>query len=114
MLCMSMIFIAGCGDKFAKEKEAILKREQAAMAMPLPVLVKPDYFKASYPSRQEVEKYWQDFKTLIETEKKILAEMRKSDGSDPPVCNAHRAPPRRHRVKHWPVRGQGGLPVLRR
>ena len=77
-LLVSLI-LSGCGDKFAKEKEEILKAEQSAMAMQLPQLVKPDYTKNPPPTRQEYEKYWQDFKKLVETETAILDKMRKSD-----------------------------------
>lgn len=73
------LMLSGCGDKFAKEKEEILKAEQSAMAMQLPQLVKPDYTKNPPPTRQEYEKYWQDFKKLVETETEILDKMRKSD-----------------------------------
>lgn len=79
VLLLISVVVSGCGDKFSKEKEEILKAEQAAMAMQLPVLLKPDYTKKPYPTRQESEKYWQDFKKLVETETKILDEMRKSD-----------------------------------
>ena len=38
LLCMAALIMSGCGDKFAKEKEEITKREKAAMAMQLPVM----------------------------------------------------------------------------
>ena len=42
LFCVAALIMSGCGDKFAKEKEEITKAEKAAMAMQLPVLVKPD------------------------------------------------------------------------
>ena len=45
LLVLAVLLIAviasGCGDKFAKEKEAITKAEQAAMAMKLPEVIVP-------------------------------------------------------------------------
>ena len=71
------VIASGCGDKFAKEKEAITKAEQAAMAMKLPDITEPDYSKK--PSKEDWEKYHKNFKEFIETETKMLAEMKKSD-----------------------------------
>lgn len=71
------VIASGCGDKFAKEKEAITKAEQAAMAMKLPDISEPDYSKK--PSKEDWEKYHKNFKEFIETEAKMLAEMKKSD-----------------------------------
>ena len=55
LLCMAMLVMSGCGDKFAKEKEAVTKAEKAAMAMQLPVVVKPDNWKQPRPTKQEGE-----------------------------------------------------------
>ena len=71
------VLASGCGDKFAKEKEAITKAEQAAMAMKLPEIIVPNSIEK--PTREDWEKYQTNFKILIETETKILAEMQKSD-----------------------------------
>ena len=71
------VIASGCGDKFAKEKEAITKAEQAAMAMKLPEVIVP--YSLEKPSREDWDKYQNNFKVLIETETKILAEMKKSD-----------------------------------
>ena len=83
LLCLTTFIIAGCGDKFAKEKEAITKAEQAAMAMKLPVVERPDFSKMPKPTNEERQKIWkkynEDFGKLVETEEKILEEMRKSD-----------------------------------
>ena len=40
LLCVTTLLMSGCGDKFAKEKEAIAKAEKAAMATQLPVVEK--------------------------------------------------------------------------
>ena len=53
LLCMAALLMSGCGDKFAKEKEAITKAEKAAMAIQLPVLVKPDEWKQPRPTKEE-------------------------------------------------------------
>ena len=79
LLCMATLIMSGCGDKFAKEKEAVSKTEKAAMSMQLPVLVKPDNWKQPSPTKQEREQYQADLDKLIAVEKKILAEMQKSD-----------------------------------
>jgi len=71
------VIASGCGDKFAKEKEAITKAEQAAMAMKLPEVVSP--YSSEKPTREGWEKYQKNIKELIETETKMLAEMKKSD-----------------------------------
>lgn len=71
------VIVSGCGDKFAKEKEAITKAEQAAMAMKLPEVIVP--YSLEKPSREDWEKYQKNIKLLIETETKMLAEMKKSD-----------------------------------
>ena len=71
------VIVSGCGDKFAKEKEAITKAEQAAMAMKLPDISEPDYSKK--PSKEDWEKYHKNLKEFIEIETKMLAEMKKSD-----------------------------------
>ena len=79
LLCMAALIMSGCGDKFAKEKEAITKAEKAAMAMQLPALVKPDNLKKPSPTKEEKEQYKADLNKLIDVEKKMLAEMQKSD-----------------------------------
>ncbi len=79
LLCMTTLIMAGCGDKFAKEKEAITKAEKDAMAMQLPVMTKPDDWKQPRPSQQEYAKYQAGLDQLIAAETKILAEMNKSD-----------------------------------
>ena len=79
LLCMAALFMTGCGDKFAKEKEAITKAEKAAMEMQLPVLVKPDDWKQPRPTKQEYAQYQAGLDKLIAAEKKMLAEMQKSD-----------------------------------
>ena len=79
LLCMAALVMSGCGDKFAKEKEAVSKAEKAAMSMQLPVLVKPDDWKQPRPGKQEYVQFQADLKKLVETEKKMLSEMQKSD-----------------------------------
>ena len=79
LLCMATLLMSGCGDKFAKEKEAITKAEKAAMAMQLPVLVKPDEWKQPRPTKEEKAKYQAGLNKLIAAEKRMLAEMKKSD-----------------------------------
>lgn len=79
LLCMAALIMSGCGDKFAKEKEAITKAEKAAMAMQLPALVKLDNFKKPSPTKEEKAQYKADLNKLIDVEKKMLAEMQKSD-----------------------------------
>lgn len=58
LLVLAVLLIAviasGCGDKFAKEKEAITKAEQAAMAMKLPEVIVP--YSLEKPSREDWEK----------------------------------------------------------
>lgn len=71
------VIASGCGDKFAKEKEAVTKAEQAAMAMKLPDITEPDYSKK--PSKEDWDKYQNNFKEFLETETKMLAEMKKTD-----------------------------------
>lgn len=87
LLCMATVIIAGCGDKFAKEKEAITKAEKAVMAMQLPVPVRPDISKQPPPAKQEYVQYQEDMNALIAAEKKILAEMRKSDAQIAAMMN---------------------------
>ena len=77
LMVLITVVLSGCGDKFAKEKEAITKAEQAAMDMKLPDLVAPYTIKK--PSKEDWDKYRKAFKELLETETKILAEMKKSD-----------------------------------
>ena len=79
LLCMATLIMSGCGDKFAKEKEAVSKAEKAAMSVQLPVVVKPDNWKQPRPTKQEGEQYKAGMDKLIAMEKKILAEMKKSD-----------------------------------
>ena len=79
LLCLAALIVSGCGDKFAKEKEAISKAEKAAMAIQLPVLAKPDDWKQPRPTKQEYAQYQAGLDKLIAAEKKILAEMYKSD-----------------------------------
>ena len=77
LIVLISVIASGCGDKFAKEKEAITKAEQAAMAMKLPEIIVPQSIEK--PTREDWEKYHNNFKILIETETKMLAEMQKSD-----------------------------------
>ena len=77
LMVLISVIASGCGDKFAKEKEAITKAEQAAMAMKLPEIIVPQSIEK--PTREDWEKYHNNFKILIETETKMLAEMQKSD-----------------------------------
>lgn len=79
LFCLSALLMSGCGDKFAKEKEEITKTEKAAMAMQLPVLVKPDTLEKPSPTKEEIAQYKADLNKLIDVEKKMLAEMQKSD-----------------------------------
>lgn len=79
LLCLATLLMASCGDKYAKEKEAMTKAEKAAMAVELPVIVKPYYFNVPRPTQADYKKYWDDLKNLVEAENKILAETRKSD-----------------------------------
>ena len=79
LLCMATLIMSGCGDKFAKEKEAVTKTEKAAMSMQLPVVIKPDNWKQPRPTKQERAQYQAGLDKLIAVEKKILAEMQKSD-----------------------------------
>ena len=79
LFCLSALLMSGCGDKFAKEKEEITKTEKAAMAMQLPVLVKPDTLEKPSPTKEEIAQYKADLNQLIDVEKKMLAEMQKSD-----------------------------------
>lgn len=79
LLCMAALLMSGCGDKFAKEKEAVTKAEKAAMAMELPVLVKPDDGKQPRPTKEEKTQYQEGLDKLIAAEKIMLAEMQKSD-----------------------------------
>jgi hypothetical protein len=76
---MTALLMSGCADKFAKEKEAVSKAENAAMSMQLPVVVKPDNWKQPRPTKQEGEQYKEGMDKLIVMEKKILEEMKKSD-----------------------------------
>ena len=69
LLCLATFIMAGCGDKYAKEKEAITKAEKAAMAIELPVV----------ETTQGFEKFRSDLDKLIKVEEQILVEMRKSD-----------------------------------
>ena len=87
LLCVTILFMSGCGDKFAKEKEAISNAEKTAMSMQLPVLVKPDDWKQPRPPRQEYMQYQAGLDKLIAAEKKILAEMRKSDAQITALLN---------------------------
>ena len=91
LLVLAVLLIAviasGCGNKFAKEKEAITKAEQAAMAMKLPDITEPDYSKK--PSKEDWEKYHKNFKEFIETETKMLAEMKKSDAKNAEMAIAN-------------------------
>lgn len=47
--------------------------------MQLPVVIKPDNWKQPRPTKQEGERYQAGLNKLITAEKKILAEMQKSD-----------------------------------
>ena len=87
LLCVATLIIAGCGDKFAKEKEAITKAEKAAMSMELPVPVRPEISKQPPPTKQEYTQYQEDLNRLIAAEKKMLAEMRKSDAQIAAMMN---------------------------
>ena len=81
LLLLAILFISvvvtGCGDKFAKDKEEILKAEKAALAMEVPAIAMPDYSKGF--KKQDYEIYRTNFKKLLEVEDKIVAETRKSD-----------------------------------
>ena len=81
LLLLAILFIsvvvAGCGDKFAKDKEEILKAEKAALAMEVPAIAMPDYSNGF--KKQDYEIYRTNFKKLLEVEDKIVAETRKSD-----------------------------------
>ena len=79
LLCMMCVVVSGCGDKFAKEKEAMEKAEKAALAVEVPIVVRPEYSKTSKPTKEDYEKYKADFKKFLEVEDKIVAEARKSD-----------------------------------
>lgn len=79
LLCLATVIISGCGDKFAKEKEAISKAEKTAMSMEVPVLVKPDPSQQPPPTKQDYTEYQAGLNKLIAAENKMLAEMRKSD-----------------------------------
>ena len=83
LLCLATFIMAGCGDKYAKEKEAITKAEKAAMAMELPVVERPDFSKTPKPTNEERQKLWkqyrENFSKLVAVEEKMLEEMRKSD-----------------------------------
>ena len=83
LLCVTTLLMSGCGDKFAKEKEAIAKAEKAAMATQLPVVEKPDFSKLPKPTPQERQNIWkkysEDLSKFVAAEEKILAEMQKSD-----------------------------------
>ena len=83
LLCVTTLLMSGCGDKFAKEKEAIAKAEKAAMAMQLPVVERPDFSKLPKPTPQERQNIWkkysEDLSKFVAAEEKILAEMQKSD-----------------------------------
>ena len=79
LLCIITIVMSGCGDKYAKEKEALSKAEKTALTVEVPVLVKPDYSKTPKPTKADYEKYRENFKKLIEIEEKIVAETRKSE-----------------------------------
>lgn len=69
------------GGDVISQLEEILKNEQAAMSVPIPDLRKPmpDYNKKIYPTRQEYQRYSDNFNSLIEIEEHILAETRNSD-----------------------------------
>jgi hypothetical protein len=69
------------GGDVISQLEEILKNEQAAMYVPIPDLRKPmpDYNKKIYPTRQEYQRYSDNFNSLIEIEEHILAETRNSD-----------------------------------
>ena len=65
LLCIAALVVSGCGDKFAKEKEAVSKAEKAAMSMQLPVVIKPDNWKQPRPTKQEGERYQAGLNKLI-------------------------------------------------
>ena len=79
LLCLATVIISGCGDRFAKEKEAISKAEKTAMSMKVPVLVKPDPSQQPPPTKEDYTRYQAGLNKLIAAENKMLAEMRKSD-----------------------------------
>ena len=79
MLCLTALVMSGCGDKYAKEKEAMTKAEKTVLSLEVPVVVRPDYTKTQKPTKQDYEKYWADFQKLLDVEDKIVAETRKSD-----------------------------------
>ncbi|MBR1662477.1 MAG: hypothetical protein IJ694_09435 [Acidaminococcaceae bacterium] len=79
LLCLTTALLSGCGDKFAKEKEAIAKTEKAVLSTQVPILIRPDPAKQPPPTKQEYAQYQAGLSQLVETEKKMLAQMRKSD-----------------------------------
>ena len=79
MLCLMALVMTGCGDRYAKEKEAMAKAEKAVLSLEVPVLVRPDYTKTPKPTKQDFDKYRADFQKLREVEDKVVAEARKSD-----------------------------------
>ncbi len=79
LLCLMTVVASGCGDKFSKEKEAMEKAEKAALAVEVPVVVKPEYSKYPKTFQEEFKKYMDNLKRLIDVEEKVVAETRKSD-----------------------------------
>ena len=81
LLCAMAVLVAGCGDKFAKEKEAMSKAEETALSVEVPVLVRPVYSKNSRPTQEDYAKYHANIKKLIAIEENIIAVTRKSDST---------------------------------
>ena len=55
-ILLAGLLFSGCGDKFAKDKETIMKSEQDAMAIQLPDLSNPPMVTASKkPTQEEIE-----------------------------------------------------------
>ena len=79
-ILLAGLLFSGCGDKFAKDKETIMKSEQDAMAIQLPDLSNPPMVTASKkPTQEEIENYKKRYNAFFETEDRILAEMKKTD-----------------------------------
>lgn len=79
LLCLTALLLSGCGDKFAKDKEAILKAEKAAMSVQLPELKNLVFSGAKGPTKQEKAEYAEKLKAFVASEEKILEEMKKND-----------------------------------
>lgn len=82
-MCIASIVLSGCGDRFAKEKEEILKIEKVAMSMDVPILENPfvNYHPSGYSPEfnKKLDEYYKGMKKLKEVETKVLEKMRESD-----------------------------------